>query len=188
MGIAQRSIVMVLGLLFAAGALSAQTFRSATEAQSRTRTIVASFSKFKSVSKVRRGIKKEKYLKVQSEAAVKANPADYSGVYEVPGIAFALNLNVDRNGVVTGAGYEPVSESIRRSFTLRNGRMQGALLTATKVYAGGESERLEGAFMNRTSFDSPTATGVTVFGFGTLGPQIQVSGVTINRFFYEKAR
>jgi hypothetical protein len=171
-----------------AGPVSAQTFASATDVQSRTRTIVASFSKFKNGSKTRRGITKAKYMKVESEAAVKANPADYSGVYEVPGIAFALNLTVDRNGVVTGTGYEPLAESVRRTFTLRGGRVQGALLTATKVYAGGESERLEGAFMNRTSFDSPTATGVTVFGFGTLGPQIEVSGMTINRFFYARIR
>jgi len=188
MGIAQRSIATVFTLLFVTRPLSAQTFGSATEAQSRTRTIVASFSKFKSVSKERRGVKKEKYLKVQSEAAVKTNPAEYSGVYEVPGMAFALNLAVDRNGVVTGTGYEPLTESVRRTFTLRDGRIQGALLTATKVYAGGESGRLEGAFMNRTSFESPTDPGVTVFGFGTLGKQIEVSGVAINRFFYDKTR
>jgi len=188
MGIAQRSIVTALGLLFVAGPLSAQTLGSTTEAQSKTRAIVASFSKFKSVSKTRRGITKEKYLKVESEAAIKTNPVEYSGGYEVPGIAFALSLTVAPNGVVTGTGYEPLTESVRRTFTLRDGRIQGALLTATKVYAGGESEKLEGAFMNRTSFDSPTATGVTVFGFGTLGPQIQVSGVTINRFFYDKTR
>jgi hypothetical protein len=188
MKIAQRSIVTVLGLLFVAGPLSAQTLVSATEAQSRARTIVASFSKFKSVSKERRGVKKEKYRKVQAEAAILTHPADYSGVYEVAGMAFALNLNVDRDGAVTGTGYEPLSESVRRTFTIREGRIQGALLTATKVYASGGSEKLEGVFMTRTSFDSPTATGVRVFGFGTLGDPVQVSGVTVNRFFYEKSR
>lgn len=188
MGIARCSILTALGVLFVAGPLSAQTFASATDVQYRTRTIVASFSKFKNVSKTRRGITKAKYLKVESEAAIKANPAEYSGVYEVPGIAFALNLTVDANGVVTGTGYEPLTEAVRRTFTLRNGRIQGALLTATKVYSGGGSEKLEGAFMNRTSFDSPTAAGVTVFGLGTLGRQIEVSGMTTNRFFYERSR
>src|SRR5215210_7699996 len=184
MGIAQRGIVTALGILFVAGPLSAQTFASATDVQSRTRTIVASFSKFKNVSKTKRGITKAKYIKVESEAAVKANPADYTGVYEVSGMPFALNLTVDNNGVVTGTGYEPITESVQRSFTLRNGRIQGALLTATKVYADGRSEALEGAFMNRTSFDSPNASGVTVFGFGTVGRYVEVSGMTINRFFY----
>ncbi len=188
MRIAQRLVFTVLGLLFVATPLSAQTFASTTDARSRTRTIVASFSKFKHVSKERRGIKKEKYLNVESEAAIRANPADYSGVYNVPGIAFGLNLSVDRSGVVTGTGYEPLAGSLRRAFTLRDGRMDGALLTATKVYADGGSEKLEGVFMNRTSFESPTATGVTAFGFGTLSHTIQMAGVTIDKFFYDKAR
>ena len=185
---AQHFVLTVLGLLFVAGPLSAQTFASATDAQSRTRAIVGSFSKFKHVSKKHRGNKKEKYLRVVSEAAIRANPADYSGVYNVPGIAFGLNLSVDRSGVVTGTGYEPLAESVRRAFTLRDGRIEGALLTATKIYADGGSAKLEGAFMNRTSFESPTAAGVTLFGFGTLGPPIQVAGVTIDKFFYDKAR
>jgi hypothetical protein len=184
----QSSTLSVLALVFAVGGLSAQTATSDSETSSRTRAIAASFNKFKNVSKERHGVKREKYLRVQSEPVVKANPADYSGVYEVPGIGFGLNLSVDRNGLVTGSGYEPLTQSVRRSFTLRNGRIQGALLTATKVYAGGESERLEGAFMNRTSFESPTDTGATVFGFGTVGEPVDVSGLTINKFFYEKSR
>lgn len=188
MGTTQHKIVTAFGLLFVAGPLSAQTYESVTEAQSRTRTIVASFSKFKHVNKERRGIKKEKYLRVESEAATRTNPADYSGVYEVQGMGLALNLTVDRNGGVTGTGYEPLTESVRQTFTLRDGRIHGALLTATKVYAGGRSGRLEGAFMNWTRFESPTDSGVTVFGFGTIGEPLQIHGMTIDKFFYEKAR
>jgi hypothetical protein len=101
---------------------------------------------------------------------------------------FALQLRVDSRGVVTGSGYEPLNDGVRRTFTLRNGTVQGALLTATKVYANGETERLEGAFMNRTSFDSPTDKGTTTFGFGTLGRAVEVSGNTYDRFFYERSR
>jgi hypothetical protein len=180
--------LLVLSFLVAAANLPAQNTGSATAVQSRTRAIAASFTKFKNVSKEKRGVKKTKYLRVESEPVVKANPADYSGVYEVPGMGFGLNLSVDRNGVVTGSGYEPLNENVRRSFTLRNGRTQGALLTATKVYAGGDSERLEGAFINRTSFDSPTATGVTVFGLGTVGKPVEVSGNTFDKLFYDKSR
>src|SRR3954462_4651837 len=122
---------------------SAQT-ASTADSQSRARAIAASFSKFKNVSKERRGIKKEKYRKVESEPAVMTNPADYSGIYEVPDMGFALNLTVDRNGAVSGTGYDALNESVRRTFTLRNGRVKGALLTATKVYADGGTERLEG--------------------------------------------
>ena len=188
MNIARLKGLLVLTSLVVTGSLSAQTTGSASAAQSRTRAIAASFTKFKNVSKEKRGVKKEKYLRVETEPVVRANPADYSGVYEVPGMAFGLNLSVDRSGVVTGSGYEPLNENVRRTFTLRNGRIQGALITATKVYADGESERLEGAFLNRTSFDSPTASGVTVFGLGTVGKPIQLYGLTLDKLFYERSR
>jgi len=187
MRLIHATALLVLTALSLAGSASAQATASTGDSQSKARAIAASFSKFKSVSKERHGIRKEKYRKIESEPVIKTNPADYSGIYEVPDMAFALNLSVDRNGAVTGTGYEPLTESVRRTFTLRNGRIQGALLTATKVYADGKSEKLEGAFMNRVSSDSPNDTGVSVFGFGTIGKPVEISGLTINKFFYEKS-
>jgi hypothetical protein len=178
--------LLMLTVTLGVGVASAQT-TSTADSQSRAHAIAASFSKFKSVSKERHGIKKEKYRKVESEPAVRANPADYSGIYEVPELGFALNLTVDAKGAVSGSGYEALNESVRRAFTLRDGRVQGALLTATKVYADGGTERLEGAFMNRVSWDSPTDRGTSVFGFGTLGKSIEISGMTIDKFFYERS-
>jgi len=93
---------------------------------------------------------------------------------------------VNHDGSFDGTGFEPLSDNVRRTFVLKNGRIQGALLTATKVYASGESEEFEGAFMNRSTYQSPTDKGVTVFGFGTLGRPVSVSGLTINKFFFEK--
>lgn len=179
--------MVMLGLLLPVASVSAQS-ASSPEAQSRTRAIAASFAKFKNLSKTKRGITKAKYLKVETEPVVKANPADYSGVYEVPGMDFSLTLSVDRNGLVTGSGYQPLSESVKRTFTLRGGKVDGALLTATKVYAGGRTERLEGAFMNRTSFQSPSDKGETVFGFGALATPVDVAGNTFNRLFFDKVR
>ncbi|MFL5489531.1 MAG: hypothetical protein ACJ8AJ_13715 [Gemmatimonadaceae bacterium] len=187
MRIVKLGSISLVALAFAAGTLAAQA-RSADEAQSKTRAIVASFTKFKSVSKERRGIKKEKYLRVVSEPVEKSNPADYSGLYRVPGMDFVLDLSVDRNGVVTGSGYEPLAGSVKRTFSLRGGRMDGALLRATKVYAAGETEKIEGAFMNRTSFNSPNDKGDTVFGLGTLVKPVEVSGNTFDRLFYDKVR
>src|SRR3954463_5194928 len=92
----------MFGLLLTTGTLNAQGASGAT--QSKTRAIAASFSKFKNVSKSKRGITKEKYMKVVSEPAVKPNTVDYSGIYEHPDMDFRLSLNVDANGVVTGSG------------------------------------------------------------------------------------
>jgi hypothetical protein len=177
-----------MSLCIIAANLPAQTIAAGDNAPSRTAVIAASFSKFKDITRTKRGITKSKYRRVESKPAVRTNPADYSGSYEVPDMDFALELRVDSRGVVAGSGYDPLSGSVRRTFTLRDGRLQGALLTATKVYANGETDRLEGAFMNRTSFESPTDKGTTVFGLGTLGRPVELSGMTINKFFYERSR
>jgi hypothetical protein len=182
------SVVAVLTLLcLDARRASGQTTGSARDPQARSRVIAASFSKFKSLSREKHGIKKEKYLKVESQPAVKANREDYSGTYEVPDFGFAMHLRVDHNGRVEGDGFEPVSSTpdVRRTFTLRDGKIDGALLTATKVYSGGNTERLEAVFLNRTTFESPTDRGFTRFGLGALGRPVQVFGVTLDKFFYE---
>ena len=181
-------IVAALSILAVdAGRAASQTLASASDAQTKTQAIVASFNKFKHVDKEKHGIRKEKYKKIQSEPVVKANPEDYSGTYEIPDLGFALHLRVDHGRKVEGDGYEPLMQdpAVRRAFMLRNGRIEGALLTATKVYAGGHTEKLEGVFINRTSFESPTDKGVTTFGLGTAGRPIEVSGVTLDRLFYE---
>ena len=143
------SVVTALTLLAVdGGRMSAQTLASASDPQARSRAIAASFSKFKHLSKEKYGIKKEKYLKVESQPVVKANPEDYSGTYEIPDLGFAMHLRVDHNGGVEGDGYEPLNSdpSVRRTFTLKDGKIEGALLTATQVYAGGHTEKLEGVF------------------------------------------
>jgi hypothetical protein len=170
-----------------AGRASSQTLASTSDAGAKSQVIAASFSKFKSLSVEKRGVKKSKYLKVESTPAIKANPADYSGTYEIDDLGFALHLRADRSGKVEGDGYEPLNSdpAIRRVFTLRNGKIEGALLTATKVYADGSTETLEAAFMNRATFESPTDKGSVRFGLGTRGRPIEVSGITLDRFFYD---
>jgi hypothetical protein len=154
----------------------------------RTQTIVASFNKSKHVVKEKRGIRKEKYLRVESVPVVKQNPADYSGAYEdLSGTGFSLQLRVDANGLAQGTGVEPVNDepAVSRSYTLRNGRITGALITATKVYANGSTAPFEGVFINKTVFESPTDPGVTAFGLGVVGTQFPVGGVNIDKLFFE---
>jgi hypothetical protein len=168
-----------------AGVISAQGPASAG-AQARSQAIAASFSKFKNVSKEKNGVTKTKYLKVESQPAVKSNPEDYSGTYAVPDLGFALRLQVDHSGKVEGTGYEPIADpAVRRMFALRDGRIEGALITATKVYANGRSERLEGVFIDRTTFESPTDKGSTRFGLGVIGKPVEVSGLTLDKLFFE---
>jgi hypothetical protein len=179
-------VVAALNLLFVgAGVASAQVVAS-TGAQARSQAIAASFSKFKNVRKEKHGVTKAKYLKIESQPAVKANPEDYSGTYEVSDFGFAMRLSVDHSGKVEGTGYEPIADpSVRRTFTLRGGRIEGALITATKVYANGTSEKLEGVFIDRATFESPTDKGSTSFGLGVIGKPVEVSGLTLDKLFFE---
>lgn len=159
-----------------------------TDATAKSNAIAASFSKFKSLSKEKRGVRKEKYLRVESAPAVVANPADYSGTYRVPDMQFQLDLRIIPDGSFTGSGYEPLNENVKRTFTLQNGRIRGSLATATKVYADGATESFEGAFMNRSVYESPTDKGVTVFGFGTLTRPFELDGLTIDKLFYDRTK
>ena len=176
-------LTLATGVAAASSTVSAQT---PTESAARSDTIAASFSKFKNLSKEKFGIKKEKYLSIRSEPAVLANDAKYSGRYQNADFDYVLHLRVNADGTVTGDGHEPLDDNVNRAFTLTNGRIQGALLIARKVYPNGVSERFEGAFMNRTIKESPNDPGIKVFGFGILSKPMVMHGVTIDKYFFEK--
>ena len=179
--------VTVIGLIDVDSALAQQTRQPTVQA--RTQAIVASFNKSKRGVKEKYGVRVDKYKEVRSEPAIRANVRDYAGGYEVQGLGFSLELSVDSNGSIAATGYEPVDvdATVRRSFTLRNARIEGALFTATKAYASGATEPFEGVFINRRSFESPTDRGVTTFGLGVIGPSTRVMhGVHMDRFFFER--
>ena len=184
-GSARLPVIMAASALYAGVASSQQVGVAGGEL--RAQTIVASFNKSKHVVKEKYGVKKEKYLRVQSLPAVKQNPTDYSGAYEGTDARFSLQLRVDASGKVEGSGVEPLNDEagVSRSFTLRDGRMTGALITATKVYANGSTAPFEGVFINKTVYESPTDKGVTEFGLGVVGQQIQVGGVNVDKLFFQ---
>ena len=175
--------VVALATVVTTSSVSAQARGSA---EAKTNAIASSFSKFKNVSKEKRGVKIEKYKNVQSDPVVLPNPADYSGKYEVPDMHMRLELAVNRDGSFTGSGYEQLADGVMRTFALRDGKIEGALATATKVYANA-TETFQGAFMNRSAYDSPTDKGVTVFGLGVIGHAVYIDGNTIDRFFFQRA-
>jgi hypothetical protein len=188
-GSGRLTAVIVANVLCAGVAASQQS--GAANSELRTQTIVASFNKSKHMVREKHGIRKEKYLDVRSVPAVKQNPADYSGAYEdLSGMGFALTLRVGTSGRVEGTGYEPLNNepAVSRSFTLKDGRITGALITATKVYANGSTEPFEGVFINKTVYESPSDNGVTAFGLGVVGQQIQLGSVNVDKLFYQLKR
>jgi hypothetical protein len=165
---------------------SAQT----RESRSRTAVIVASFNKSKHSIRERHGVRVEKYKEVRSVPVVPSSPSAFSGAYEVPDFGASLRLQIDNNGGVSGTGTEPLGggSSVMRQFTIRDAHLDGALVIGRKVYGDGSSSRLEGVFINRTSFDSPTDKGTTTFGLGVLTSPLEIDGLTLEKLFYQRAR
>ena len=52
------------------------------------------------------------------------------------------------------------------------------MLTGTKVYEDGATEKFEGVLINRTDFDSPTDKGVSAFGHRVVGNPVEFADVT----------
>ncbi len=183
---ATLTIGLLLSVGFPAMAISQATMSSS--AQARAQSIAAIFSKTKHVTKAKYGIVRDKYKEIRSEPATTSNPQIYSGRYEVAGMGFMLRLTIAVDGTVTGTGSDPLADrlDIHRNFTLRNARIEGALLSATKDYGNGTSEQFEGVFLNSTSFESPTGKGVKTFGIGVVAKPFMFSGVTVDKLFYKR--
>ena len=168
-------VVIVLSVACAAGVVSQQL-----SSQTKAREIAAAFTKNKHAVKEKFGVRMEKYKDVRSEPAVKSNISEYTGVYEVQDLGYVISVQVGSDGRVQASGSEK-----SRAFTLENARIDGALLTATKVYSDGARQKFEGSFLNRTDRNSPTDPGVTIFGLGVvLTTPFEVDGLTYDKLFY----
>jgi len=115
---------------------------------------------------------------------VKQDITEYSGVYEVPDLGDVIDLQIGRDGRIQAHGHD--SDQPFRTFVLENGKIEGAVLTAIKVYRDGDSERFEGVFMTRTERNSPTDPGITTFGLGVvLATPREFAGITYEKLFYQ---
>jgi hypothetical protein len=92
---------------------------------------------------------------------------------------------VRADGTVIGGGVED-----GRTFELRDGHVDRSHLTATKRFADGTTESLEGIFINRRRIEGRTAREITsdrtTFGLGVTGVDFTFGGSTIDRLFYER--
>jgi hypothetical protein len=163
------------------GACAANVISQQLSSQTKAREIAAAFTKNKHAVKEKYGVRMEKYKDVRSEPAVKSNIGDYSGVYEVRDLGYVISLQVGSDGRIQASGSEN-----SRSFVLENAKIDGALLTASKVYSDGTKEKFEGSFLNRTDRESPTDPGVRIFGLGVvLTTPFEINGLTYDKLFYQ---
>jgi hypothetical protein len=177
-----RTLVLIGLLVGSCVSAVAQQLYSQTKAQ----VIAATFTKHKNVVKVKHGVRTEKYKDVHAEPVVKQNASDYAGQYEAQGLGYVINIQVSNDGRIQANGYE---QGGSRAFKLENAKIDGALLTASKVYQDGTTDKFEGVFLNRTERNSPTAPADTMFGLGVvLNAPVEINGITYQRMFYQLRR
>jgi hypothetical protein len=142
--------------------------------------MLARFNKVKQKSKHRHGVVMERYINVHSELA-----PSRSGSYEATDFGRTLTLEVHADRTVTGRGAED-----GRGFEVREGRVEGSHLTATKRFADGTTEPLEGIFINRRRTEGRTPNDITsdrtTFGLGVTSVEFTFGGTTFDRLFYER--
>jgi hypothetical protein len=164
-------IIALIIAVFVTG-LSCEVYAQDTSA--RTQTLVAALDKTKYKKKENKYVSIEIYINIRNEPVVKSNPADFSGSYGTEDNGYRLDLKVAADGSATGSGYDTVNwedkSSSKARFTLKDARVEGALLTGTKVFENGPSEAFEAVFANRTvstgkNVDSITSRD-TRFGLG----------------------
>jgi hypothetical protein len=130
-------------------------------------------------------VRLEVFLKMRAEPVVRPSAADYSGAYESePG--YPVELRVASDGAAEGRGAEPSAGGARR-FTLRGARVSGALLTGTKVYEDGSTERIEAVFIDLIEQHAPGEAGTNTFGLGIVfDPPKSIGGSEVTRLFYRR--
>lgn len=180
-------------LFFSLWLIPSAVFAQSAGAQQKTQEIIGLLSKTKYRFRDQRGVSKEKYKSVSSEPVVYKNPSDYSGFYEVPDAGFTLQIKISANREITATGseYKNGDASQTRQFTFKNAVIDGALLTATKVYSDGSTEQFEGVFINQTSVEGASPTKIerqsTTFGLGVANVRVKTeSGVNLDRLVYQK--
>jgi hypothetical protein len=168
---------------------------SAQQVDQRTQSLVAALDKTKYKKKEKKGLSIEFYIDVKNKPALRSTPSEYSGVYFDD--QHRLELKVDANGSVTGSGFDaPYDGAGIAKFTLRDARVEGALLGGVKVYENGETRKFEAVFVDRTVSSGKNAndidTSETRFGIGWLEGGSVVSPGTgqmndwTNRIFLER--
>ena len=186
-------IIFAVVLFFSVWLIPSVIFAQNSNAQQRTQEIVSLLSKTKYLFRAQRGVSKEKYKSVRSEPVIYKNTVDYSGSYEVPSVGYSLEIKISANGEIAAVGSQPKDGDVQqeRKFTFRNAKIDGALLTATKVYDDGSTEKFEGVFINQINIEGTSPTKIerqsTTFGLGVVDVRVKTaSGVNLDKLFYHK--
>lgn len=118
---------------------------------------------------------KDKKKEKRFEPVVKQNVEDYAGRYYGFQADYYLELRVDGAGGLSATSFEG-----ERRAELRNIKLDGSRLSATKVYDNGATRNFTATFVNRI------LNGVSDFGLLVEGSISIAPSVTVDRVFYKR--
>ena len=165
----------------------------AQDAAQKSKDLVAALDKTKYKKKDKGSVSVEVFVDIKNQPAVRSDATEYSGQYVSDG--YQLSLTVSKDGSASGSGYDSIFGAEKPvNFALRDAKVNGALLTATKVYANGATLAFEAVFVYRTSRSGTNPNAIaeekTEFGIGFIqrGSETQASPRSdwTNRVFLER--
>jgi len=121
------------------------------------------------------GQKKKKSKDKRFERVVKQNLKDYEGTYVGADKTYVIEVRLGDDGRLSVSSREG-----NKRMTLANVKVEGAQLTARKVYVDGTTGEFEGTFVNRV------LDGRRAFGLLVEGSQINMAGLRLDRIFYRR--
>jgi len=162
----------------------------AQDSERKTQDLINALGKTKYKKKEKKNVSVEIYINIKSEAVVKNNIQDYAGIYQSEDADYRIELLISNDGKIEGSGFDSdLNRSQKRRFALENARVEGALLTATKVYADGAAETLEAVFNNRFIVTGKNPNEInsreTKYGLGFIDSSEGDNGISTNRVFLE---
>ena len=154
----------------------------------RAENLAAALDKTKYKKKEKRDITIEIYIDIKNTPAVLASPAEYSGRYICETGESRIDITAAGDGSFTATGEDAndLGGNEHGKFTIRDGRIDGAVLTGTRVFDSGQRQPFEAVFVNRTIRNGKNADEIATvnesFGLG----YIVTNGDSRNRVFMEK--
>lgn len=144
---------------------------SAQDSSARAQDLATQLDKTKYKKKDKGDLHVELYVDVKNAPVLKKNATDYSGIYASEDDSYELELKVAADGFVTGSGHDVRGVHGKRlNFTLRDARVDGSLLTCTKIFDDGTTEPFEAVFVDRNVRTGKSAesalTSDLAFGIG----------------------
>jgi hypothetical protein len=116
---------------------------------------------------------KDKKKEKRFEPVAKQNVADYAGRYVGIMPDYYLEIASGADGQLSITSHEG-----KRHATLRGVRVEGARLTATRVYPDGATKAFEGTFVNRIR------NGESAFGIMVENLNVEFEDMTFSSLFY----